>query len=108
MATKIEPNLSNTDKLLEQILVPAMQGERVSFLVPAGHALNVMARVRTMISRKRQKMKQRGKNLKHFRLNSTFHAETHSGVRMDCIIVWREVKESHMLAEVLEDLLTNG
>lgn len=108
MALRIEPNLADTDVLLGQILVPVMQDERVSFLVPAGQANLVMARVRVMISRKRAKMKQRGRTLRHFRLNSTVHRETHNGERMDCIIVWREIKDSHMMAETLEDLLAHG
>lgn len=108
MLTRIDPNLDNTERLLEQILPGILTDQRVGFLVPAGESGNVLARIRTMISRKRKKLLTNGVKPKRFELRSSVHPETHAGFRMECIVLWRHVGESHMMSETLEDLLTNG
>lgn len=105
MASRVTPNLSNTEDILAKILPPAFAGERVSFLVGAGQSFHVMARVRTQISRKRTLLRNRGVKPKLFNLMSSVHPETHNGIRHDCIIIWIEVRESHVLSETLDDLL---
>lgn len=103
------PALDRTEKLLEQILVPILTQEaRVRFLCPSGEGENVAARIRVMLSRQRKKLQSRGKRIKHFRLHSTIHTETHEGRRFDCLIMWRTVNDSHVLAQELEDLLSHG
>lgn len=109
MAIRISnPPLDDTTKLVEVIMTNAADNNRVLFLVPAGQAGNVLARIRTMISRKRKALEQRGKKIKRFTLNSTVHRETHEGIRYDAIIMWRTVSDSHIMMETLEDLLSNG
>lgn len=106
MTIRITPNLDDTEKLLEQILLVIMKdGERVAFCVPAGSSYHVMQRIRVMISRKRKKMMQLGKRPKRFELKSTVHQETHDGLRYDCIVMWKRIAESHKMLETLEDLL---
>jgi hypothetical protein len=105
MVIRVEPDLSDTNEILKTILPPALNGERVSFLVGAGQSFHVLARIRTQISRKRTSMRNRGVKPKLFNLMSTVHRETHDGTRYDCIIVWIEVRESHVLGEALDDLL---
>lgn len=108
MATRINPPLDNTEALVGELLTHVLEGERVAFLVPAGTAFHIMARVRTMISRRRRRVLEANRKPKRFTLHHTCHAETHNGLRMDCIVVWKHVGESHMLTETLEDLISNG
>lgn len=108
MAVRITPDLSKTEAMLTDILTIIMSGERAAFLVPAGAGELILARIRTMISRKRRRLKSMGKKVKHFTLQSSIHPETHDGKRMDCIIVWRQVTVTHAMSEQLEDLLANG
>jgi hypothetical protein len=105
MAIRIEPNIKDTEEIIQLFLPLTLEGKRASFLVGAGESFLVLARIRTMISRKRSSMRARGKKPRRFTLMSSVHPETHDGVRQDCIIVWIEVRESHMLSEVLDDLL---
>lgn len=103
-----EPALDNTEKLLEQILVPLIQhNERALFLCPAGDGVKILQRMRVMISRKRNKAIRNGKKPRRFLLRSTIHAETHDGKRYDACVCWQQVSESHELTEMLEDILTN-
>lgn len=106
MTKRITPNLDSTEEMLGVILLNiADVGERVAFIVPAGGARNVIARLRVMISRSRKSMYQRDKKPKRFTLRTTVHAETHGGTRYDCIVCWQERGDTHILAEELEDLL---
>lgn len=109
MTTRIEPDLTNTEDLLGKILTHIVEdGVRVMFLVPAGESFNVLARIRTMISRKRSSLQRRGVKPRHFRLHSSVHRETHDGIRYDAIVVWKQTSDSNMMLEHLEDLLANG
>lgn len=108
MLVRIEPNLSDTEKLVETILMEVLVGNRCAFLVPAGGAFHVTARIRTMISRNRKKMLAKGRQPLRFTLMSTVHPETHEGVRFDCIIMWKHVTIVHEMASELEDMLAHG
>jgi len=108
MAVRIHPELSNTEALLTDILTVIMNDQRCSFLVPQGGGQLILARVRTMISRKRKRLRSMGKKVKYFMLQASIHPETHDGKRMDCVIIWRQVNTTHMMSEQLEDLLANG
>jgi hypothetical protein len=104
-----EPELDNTEKLLAQILLPILGSEaRVRFLCDAGTGKDVTARLRVMLSRKRQKLEQRGKKQRKFRLHSSVHSETHDGKRFDCVVMWQTINEIHIMSQELEDLLANG
>lgn len=101
-------NLSDTEKLLEEILpIVLKQSERAIFCVPAGHGNRFIARIRVMISRKREVLRRARKPVLHFRLNTTVHPETHEGKRYDAIVIWMQRDDSHMISETLEDLLVN-
>lgn len=101
-----EPALGNTELLLEQMLPHIVRdGERVAFLVDAGTGGKVIARIRVMIMRKRKSLEARGRKVKRFKLHTTVHPETHGGKRYDCIVAWKSINESHMMSEVLEDIL---
>jgi hypothetical protein len=81
MTQLIDPPLDDTTKLVEAVLLATVNlNERVKFLVPAGRSRLVIARIRTMMSRRRNKLRQHEKRVKYFRLNSTVHRETHQGV----------------------------
>lgn len=107
MTIRISPNLLDTNAMLGEILTHILaDGTRVAFTVPSGQAQDVLARIRTMISRKRKMLESRGKKPKRFQLRSTTHHETsEDGMRMECIVLWKQVDESHKMTEMLEDLL---
>lgn len=103
------PLLDQTEKLLEQILIPILKNDaRVRFLCDAGEGEAVAQRLRVMLSRKRKQLEQQQKKTKKFRLHSSIHKETHEGKRYDCVIMWRSVNETHIMTQELEDLLGNG
>lgn len=106
MVTRVEPDLSDTGKLIAAILPIALQGERVAFYVDAGTAGNVLARIRTMLSRHRTNMRNRGRKVKEFMLRSSVHPETVNGSRKDCIIVWTMIHENHMMTELFDDMMS--
>lgn len=109
MAIRIEPKLDNTEELLAQILRVILKDEqRVAFLCPAGRAAALLARLRVMTSRKRKVMAAKGLKAKQFRTRASVHAETHNGIRHDCIVMWRETNDSTFMSEVFEDLMSNG
>jgi hypothetical protein len=108
MAVRITPPLDKTEAMLTDILTVIMSGDRAAFIVPSGAGELILARIRTMISRKRRRLKSMGKKVKYFTLQASIHPETHDGKRMDCIIVWRQVTVTHSMSEQLEDLLANG
>lgn len=98
-----EPNLFNTQGLLAQILPPLLHnGERVAFLCDPSEGKHVIARIRVMISRRRKGLRKP----KKFRLGSSVHTETHGGKRYDCVVLWVAINESHLLVEMLEDMLS--
>lgn len=106
MAIRIaEPALDDTRQLLVQVLGHVQAGSRVAFLVDAGKGRDVVARLRTMISRQRGRLVAHGRRPKRFTLHSSIHPETHQGKRHDCIVLWKTVGDSHMLTETLEDIL---
>lgn len=110
MTVRIDsPNLSDTEALLAQVLEPIIRAnEHVAFLCERGTGRDVVARIRVMISRKRKKMRARGKVPKVFQLCSTIHPETHDGKTYDCIVLYRRVNESHIMREELEGLMAHG
>lgn len=105
MTERITVDLTDTDKMVGEILLHTMDGKRVCFLVPAGASYHTCARIRTLISRMRKRLEQNGKRPKRFTLRSSTHSETHGGIRQDCIVMWQETAEHHLMTEKLEDLL---
>jgi hypothetical protein len=105
-----EPNLWNTKALLAQVLTPMMvqEGTRVCFLCDAGTGEAVVQRLRVMISRQRRTLERTNRKPKRFRLHNTTHSETHNGERFDAVVLWKQVSESHVMEETLEDLLAHG
>jgi hypothetical protein len=104
-----EPNLDNTEKLLEQILLPLIKHDsRVRFLCPANEGKAIAQRLRVMLSRKRKTLEARGKKPRRFRLHSEIYRETHHGIRYDCVVLWQSVNDVHMMTQDLEDLISNG
>jgi len=110
MAIRIDnPPLDDTNKLLGEILKVVLGDDsRVMFLVPYGQGENVVARLRVMISRKRNELQRKGKRVKQFRLRDTVHPETHGGKRMDAVVIWRDITTQHQMKEELERMLSNG
>lgn len=109
MTQTITPPTEDTEKLVEQVLLATrIHGERVKFLVPPGQARLVIARIRTMMSRRRAKLKKRDKLVKYFRLNSTVHRETHEGQRFDCIVMWQEVTKNQEFRQIISEVEANG
>lgn len=105
MTIRVAPDLDSTRDIIERIMPILNDGERVAFLCPSGQADLILTRVRVMISRTRRGMRQRNRKPKQFRLLSTVHPETHEGIRMECIVLEKEVNFNHQLGEHLEDLL---
>jgi stalled ribosome rescue protein Dom34 len=109
MLHRITPDLDNTQELATQIMALVMtEGNRVTFLVPPSQGVNIIARVRTKLSRKRRELAARGKRFKRFKLRATVHPHTEAGVRYDSLVFWVERSEFHQMTEELEDLLSNG
>jgi hypothetical protein len=109
MTQLITPPIDNTEKLVEQVLLATVQlNSRIKFLVPAGESRLVIARIRTMMSRRRNKLRQHEKRVKYFRLNSTVHRETHDGQRFDCIVMWREVTKNQEFRQIITEVEANG
>jgi len=104
-----QPRLDHTEKLLEQILEPLIRQEaRVRFLCHASEGAAVAQRIRVMLSRKRKQLIARGKKPRRFRLHSSIHPHTESGMRFDCVVMWQSINDVHMMTQDLEDLMTNG
>ena len=108
MATRVTPDLDSTRDILEKILPPLIRDERVAFVCPSGQAELILTRIRVMISRNRKSLRAKNRKPRKFRLLSSVHPETHGGIRMDCIVLSREVSFAHELEEQLEDLLSVG
>lgn len=101
-----DPPLDSTMELLALILPPMLRdSERVALLCPAGDAVKIAQRIRVAINRKRTSMRQKGKLLRQFTLRSTIHTETHNGKRMDCLVMWIEVKLTQQLSMMLDNLM---
>lgn len=98
----VHPDLEDTKQIAEMVLTHALKGHRVRMLVPAGSSRLTCQRVRTLVTRIREKVRTRGKVPDMFKLLSTVHPETHDGHRFDCII-WRvERNTRHKLQSLLE------
>jgi hypothetical protein len=110
MAIRIEePNVFNTERLMEQVLVPMIRdGQRVSFLCEPGTGKRIVQRLRVMMSRKRKALLAKQKKVKRFTMRHSIHPETHDGKRHDCVILWQQVGETHFMSEELEDILSHG
>jgi hypothetical protein len=110
MAIRITTPAADTEKLLEQILLPMQEDPsvRVAFLCDSGMGEAVLQRLRVMISRKRAKLTMKGKSPKKFRLRSTVHTETHAGKRFDCVVCWKQITDVHVMSEQLEGILAHG
>lgn len=110
MAIRITNPADDTEKLLEQVLLPMTQDPsvRVAFLCESGMGEAVLQRLRVMISRKRAKLLNRGKAPKKFRLRSTVHTETYEGKRFDCVVCWKQITDVHVMSEQLEGILAHG
>lgn len=100
----VSPDLDNTTQIVEMVLTHALQGKRVRMLVPAGQARKICQRVRTLVTRVRDRVRAQGKSPQLFKLLSTIHPETHSGVRFDCIIWYVERNNRHKLQHLLESM----
>lgn len=109
MTTRIaEPALTDTTRLLYQVLEVVLADGRVLFLCEAGEAPALLNRLRMALSRQRQKMRDKGKKIQQFQLHSTVHSETHEGKRYDAVVLWR-VTSKHQEAEMeMERLLGLG
>lgn len=100
-----EPSLDNTKKLLGEVLVPMIRDDkRVLFLCPAGEGEAILQRLRVMISRERGQMRANKRKPKQFRFRATIHPETHNGIRYDACVCWKQVSDSTMMLEILEDI----
>lgn len=100
MTTRIaDPALTDTTRLLYQVLEVVLADGRVLFLCGAGEAPALLNRLRMALSRQRQKMRSKGKRIQQFQLCSTVHPETHEGKRYDAIVLWR-VTSKHQDAEI--------
>jgi len=106
MLVRINPKLESTEDLLAQVLqVILPDASRVSFLCAAGDGERVLARLRVMVSRRREMLRRKGRKPKIFTLKSSVHPETHAGIRYDSVIIWREIKDSDWMSEELEDMM---
>lgn len=103
-----EYNVYDTKKLLEQILRATLNGDRVMILCEPGQGRSVVQRNRVMLSRQRNKNQSKGLRNKKFRLHSSIHPHTdRSGKRHDCIVMWQSRNDNHLMAEILERMLTD-
>lgn len=106
MTTRIaEPVLTDTNRLLYQVLQLVLKDERAYFLCPAGESEALIQRLRMALSRQRNKMRARGKPIQEFQLYSSVHPETHDGIRYDAILMWRVASKAQQAELEMEKLL---
>lgn len=95
---------TDTKLLLGNILAHLNQDEKVSFLTPAGEGAATIQRVRMLLSRVRKKMEAKGMPRKHFKMMQEIYPFTESGVRHDCVLVYRIKNRNHRIMEQLEEM----
>lgn len=100
----VSPDLDDTKQITEMVLTHALKGHRVRMLVPAGSSRMVCQRVRTLVTRIREKVRNHGQIPQMFKLLSSIHPETHEGIRFDCIIWHVERNTRHKLMSLLEQM----
>lgn len=96
-----------TNTLLGEILIHAKQGERVMMLTEPGGALKIVTRLRTALSRSRQRNRKAGRKIEEFTLHHSVFPYTQDAKRHDCLVMWIERTPRHVLREHLDDLLEN-
>ena len=97
----------DTPTLLGRVLEESMlKGNRAKFLTPPNQARVVLQRLRTCLSRSRERQKRKGKKVAQFTLHSeSFPYTDLDGKRHDCLVMWVAKSERHMQLEMLDDLL---
>lgn len=104
-----EPALDSTKELVQQVLIITSQGNHALFLTDPGSGNNVVARIRVMISRKREEAKRRRIRMRYFKIHHSVMRWTElDGTRKDCIIMWESRNDRHLVAELIEDLGVKG
>lgn len=97
----------DTPTLLGRVLQATLVGgQRAKILTGPGQSKALLQRLRTCLSRSRDRQKRRGKKIAMFTLHSdSFPYTTMDGKRHDCLVLWTEKREIHMQLEMLDDLL---
>lgn len=97
----------DTPTLLGRVLEESMlRNNRAKLLTNPGQAKAVLQRLRTCLSRSRERQKRRGKKIAQFTLHSeSFPHTSLDGKRNDCLVLWVERREIHTQLEMLDDLL---
>lgn len=95
-----------TSDLLARILSLCYQDHRVQFLVDSGQGGPVVQRMRVALSRSRKRNEAKGRKVNHFTLHSDIYPyTTHSGKRMDCVLMWIDRATRHYNRELLDDVM---
>lgn len=107
MSLMIHPDPSwKTDVLLATILNHALQGNRVRFLVERRGDVRVMQRLRTALSRSRDRNRRAGNPITEFTMKSeSFPFTDSSGKQHTCLVVWVEKNKFHVNRELLDDVM---
>lgn len=101
--------VNDTEKLLGAILIQINLDHHVQFLTPPGRGEAVIQRCRVMLSRVRGRLKEAGRPAKHYKLHhSTYPYSDRTGMRHDCVVVWKSKNQRHNIIESLEQMVGHG
>lgn len=104
-----EAETKKTRDLLGEILAQLNADKRIKFYTSRGRGAPTVQCLRVMLSRIRNKLEQKNRRRKHFKLHADVIPWTlTNGERKDCVIVYRSRNRNHEALETLEDLLVNG
>jgi len=106
MTIWIDPSKADkTTHLLVEILTHSKAGHRAQFLVSPSAGEAVVQRLRVALSRSRKRNEDSGKKIDEFTLRHEIYPYTQEGKRYDCIVMWTEKNQHHVIRETLDDLL---
>lgn len=88
------------------ILAECHKGNQVQFLVTPGAGLKVVQRLRSALTRSRNRNRLAGRRISQFTLrHSVYPYHTLDGSRHDCVLIWIERELRHRRHELVDDFL---
>lgn len=97
--------IHKTSDLLGHILYNCKIHGRVQFLVDAGQGEAVVQRLRVALSRSRKRNLRAGKLTQEFTLRHQSYPYSLDGRRKECLVMWTEKNQHHVVREILDDLV---
>lgn len=97
----ISPDFEDTMDICKTVLTIVFEGNTAKLSVPYGQGLNVVARVRTYISRQRKRLDELGRPRKYFRLCTKVEKDSMT----EHVLFWKEISDSHVLNDIFDEVL---